>query len=149
MGIERLVLDHAQDREVVGQGAGGRDDLDELRLEGRDALGGLDKAVGTAGPAEVVGTDQKRGSGGAEGGAEPGQLRPGSLFRRFDLEIDDMAAGFGGFQQQFQLRVQRPREVAAQGLAAAGGDGRHLAMTVEEGLEFVEHGGWPGQEIKT
>ena len=131
MGVERLVFDHAQDGEVVGQAAGGGDDFDEFGLEGGDALGGLVEAVGAAGAGEVVGADEKGGSGGAEGGAELGQLRPGALLGRLDFEIDDMGAGFGGFLQQFDLGIQRTGEVAAKGLAAAGGDGRHIAMAVE------------------
>ena len=83
VSVERLIFEHAQDGEVVGEAARGADDLDEFRLEGGDALGGLVEAVGAAGAAEVVGADQKGGSGGAEGGAELGQLRPGDVFGRF------------------------------------------------------------------
>ncbi len=148
MGVERLVLDHAQDGEVVGQAAGRGDDLDEFGLEGGDALGGLVEAVGAAGAGEVVGADQKGGSGGAEGGAELGQLRAGGLLGRFDLEIDDVGAGFGGFEEDFELGVQGPGEVAAKGLAAASGDGRDLAVAGEEGLEVGQGGGGLGQEIE-
>jgi hypothetical protein len=63
-----------QDGEIVGQAAGGGDDFDEVGLEGGDALGGLIEAVGAAGAGEVVRTDQESGAGGAEGGAELGQL---------------------------------------------------------------------------
>ena len=50
------------------------------------------------------------------------------LLGRLDLEIDDLAAGFGGFRQDFELGVEGPREVAAMRLAAAGGDGGHVAV---------------------
>ena len=127
MGAERLVLDHAQDGEIVGQAAGRGDDLDEFGVEGCDALGGLFEALEAAGTREVVRADEEDGAGGAEGGAELGQLGPGGLLGRFDFEIDDVAAGFGGFLQDLQLGIQGPGEVAAKGLAAAGGDGRDVA----------------------
>ena len=135
MGVERLIFNHAQHGQVVGEAARGRNHFHVIGLEGSDALRSLDEAVGAAGAAEVVGADQESGSGGAEGGAKPGQLGPGSLFSRFDFEIDDMAAGLGGLKEQIQLRIQRPNEVATKGLAAAGGNYRQLAMTMEEGLE--------------
>src|SRR5208337_2544556 len=46
----------------------------------------------------------------------------------------------GGFEQQLDLGIQRPGEVPTQGLAAAGGDGRYLAMAGEKGLELGERG---------
>ena len=85
MGAERLVLDHVQDGEIVGQVAGGGDDFDEFGVEGGDALGGLIEAVGTAGTGEVVRADEERRAGGAKGGAELGQLGPGALLGRLDL----------------------------------------------------------------
>ncbi len=103
MGLKRLILNHAQDSQIVGQIAGGGDDLDELGLVSGDSLRGLIEAVGTAGAGKVVRADEEGGSGCAEGGAELGELRPGTLLGRFDLEIDDVAAGFSGFQQNLEL----------------------------------------------
>ena len=65
VGVLRLVFNHAQDGEIVGEAARGSDDLDEIGLEGGDALGRLVEAVRAAGAAKVVGADQKGGSGGA------------------------------------------------------------------------------------
>ena len=97
VGVERLVLDHAQDGEIVGQAAGRSDDFDELRLVSRNALGGLVEALGTAGAGEVVRTDEESGAGGAEGGAELGQLRARGLLGRLDLR-----------DRQYGSRFQRP-----------------------------------------
>ena len=47
-----------------------------------------------------------------------------------------------------ELGIQGPGEVAAKGLAAAGGDGRYVAVAVEEGIEIGESGGRLGQEIE-
>ncbi len=52
---------------------------------------------------------RRDGAGGAEGGAELGQLRPGTLLGRLDFEIDDVAAGFGGLEEDFELGVQGAR----------------------------------------
>ncbi len=87
--------------------------------------------------------------GGAECGAELGQLGPGTLFGRLDFQVDDLAAGLGGLEQNFKLRVQRPRELAAIRLAATGGDGCHVAATGEEGLELGKGGRRLRQEVKT
>src|SRR5208282_2241166 len=100
------------------------------------------------GAGEVVRADEEDGAGCAEGGAKLGQLGPGGLLGRFDFKIDNVAAGFGGFEEDFQLGVQRPGKVAAQGLAAAGGDGCHVAAAVEQGSEIVESGGGFRQKIE-
>ncbi len=70
------------------------------------------------------------------------------LLGRFDLEIDDVAAGFGGFQQDFELGVEGAGEMAAKRLAAAGGDGGDVAAAVEKGLELGQGGGGLGQEVE-
>jgi len=144
---ERLVLDHLQDGKVVGQTARRGDDLDELGLVGGDALGGLVEALGAAGAGEVVRTDQEGRAGGAEGGAELGQLRAGTLLGRLDFEINDVEAGLGGFEKDVQLGVQGPGEATAKGLAAAGGDGRDVATAGQEGLELGQRGGGFCQEV--
>ena len=42
---ERAVFNQPQHGEIVGQGAGGRDDFDEIGLEGLDAIGRLFEAA--------------------------------------------------------------------------------------------------------
>ena len=85
MGIEGLILDHLQDGEIVGKVASGGDDFAEVGLVGGDALGGLIEALGATRAGEVVRTDEERGAGGAKGGPELGELRPGALLGRLDL----------------------------------------------------------------
>ena len=149
VGVEGLILDHLEDGEIVGQGAGGGDDFDEVGLVGGDALSGLIEALGAAGASEVVRTDEESGARSTDGGAELGQLGLGALLGRIDLEIDDVAAGFSGFLEDFELRVEGAGEFSAKGLAAAGGDGRHVAAAVKEGLDVGQDGGGLGQGIET
>ena len=93
--------------------------------------------------------DEKRCAGGAEGGAELGQLGRVALLGGLDLEIDDVAAGLGGFEEDFELRVEGAGELAAIRLAAAGGDGRDVAAAVEEGLDVGQDSGGLGQGVET
>ncbi len=149
VGVERLVLNHAEDGEIVGQAAGRGDDFDEFGLEGLDALGGLVEALGTAGAGEVVRADEEGGAGGAEGGAELGQLRAGCICSADSTSRSTMWQPVSAaFCRISSSAFSEPGEVAAKGLAAAGGDGRDVAVAVEEGLEIGEGGGWFGQGIE-
>ena len=149
VSVERLVLNHLEDGEIVGQAACGGDNFNEVGLVGGNALSGLVEAFGTAGASEVVRTDEEGGTGSAEGGTELGQLRLGALLGRIDFEIDDVAAGFSGFLEDFKLCVEGAGELAAKGLAPAGGDGRDVAAADNEGLDVGQDGGGLGQGVKT
>ena len=61
-------------------------------------------------------------------GAELGELRGLGFFGRFHFKIDDGAAGFGGFEEDFEFGGEDAGEVAAELLAAAGGDGGEVAV---------------------
>jgi len=95
-----------------------------------------------------VGAHEQSGSGGAQGGAEPSDLGPGHLFGRFDLKIDDVAAGFRGFLEDFELGVNGASEVAAIGFTTAGDEGCDLAMAVEKGVKLRQRGQGLGQVVE-
>ena len=141
VGGEGAVFNEAEDGEVVGQGAGGGDDLDEVGLEGGDAVGGLLEAASAG---EVVVADEE----GRAGGAKLGELGGLGLLGGFDFEVEDSAAGFGGPGEDVELGDEGSVKVAAIGLAAAGGDGGDFAALGEELLEFGQRHGGLGEGIE-
>ena len=61
--------------------------------------------------------------------------RPG-CFGRLDFEIDNLASGLGGRQQNLKLRNQGSNKAAAKLLTPASGDGRHIAMFFQKLFDF-------------
>ncbi len=86
VGVVVHALEEAHQGDVVGEGLGGGDDLDEVGLEGRDAL--VD-AVEVLGGVEVVVADD-------EGDAGLAQLLQVGLLEALgglELEVDEVEAG--------------------------------------------------------
>src|SRR5581483_1695860 len=111
-----------------------------------DALGCLGQALGAG---EVVKADEQGCPGGAQAGAEFGELWFRRLFGRFDFEIDDMAASLGCLEQDVQLRGEGTGEMAAVILAAAGGDRGYVAVRSQKFFELGQSGGGFGKRIQT
>ena len=90
---ERTVFDQPQDGEIVGQRVRGGNHFDEVGLERGDAVC---CPIQAAGAREIVKAHQQSSPRGSQVFAKPGQLRGLGLLCRFNLEIDDLAAGLGG-----------------------------------------------------
>ena len=67
---------------------------------------------------------------------------------RLDFKIDDGAAGFGGFEQDFEFGGEGASEVAAKLFAAAGGDGGQVAVLGQELLQAGKGGRGFGQGVE-
>ena len=129
VGVVVHALEEADEGDVVDQGLGGGDDLDEVGIEGRDA--GVD-AVEVLGGGEVVVADDEGDAGVAE------LLQAGLLegFGGLELEVGEVEAGGGGLGEDFDLGGDGAGELAAVGGAAAGGDGGGGGVVGEELLEL-------------
>jgi len=125
------VLKKADEGDVVGEGLGRWNNLDEVGLEGDDAL--ID-AFEVLGLGEVVVADDEGHAGFAE------LLNAGPLegFGGFELEVDDVEACGRGLAQNFDFGGDRAGEFTAVGCASTGGNAGGGGVFREEVLDFGE-----------
>ena len=142
---DEAIFDELEHGKVVGEGAGGRDDLDEIGLEGFDPFGRLFQSLGAR---KVVEADEQRGPGFLDSRAELGELGVFCFFGRFHFKVDNGAAGFSGFEKDIEFGIQRANEVAAKLFAAAGGDGGQVAVPGEELLQTRKRGAGLGECVE-
>ncbi len=135
VGVLVHALDEAHEGEVVGEGLGRGDDLDEVGLEGLDAL--VD-SVEVFGGGEVVMADDESHAG----VAELLELALFEAFGGFELEVDDVEAGGCGLGENLHLGGEVTGELAAVGCAAAGGDGSRSGVFADEMLQLGQSKQW-------
>jgi hypothetical protein len=129
VGVILHAFDEAHEGDVVGERLGRGDDLDEVGLEGNDAL--VD-AFEVFGGGEVVVADDEGNAGVAE------MLKLALLhgFGGLELNVDDVEACCRGLGENFNFIGDFAGELAAVGGAAAGGDAGGGGVVGEEMLEF-------------
>ena len=134
VGVVVHALEEADEGDVVDEGLGGGDDLDEV---GGEALDAVEGGVEVFGGVEVVVADDEADAGLAEF-LDAGPLEGlGGL----EFEVDEVEAGLGGVGEDFDFGGDGAGEAASVGGAATGGDGGGGGVGSEELLEL-----WEGEE---
>ena len=116
--------------EAVGEGVGGADDFDVIGVELLDTGEG---GFGVHGVFKVVVADEQGCTGFGGVVAEAVEGDGAGFFGRLDLEIEEGTTGLGGGGENLELFGEGAGEIAAEGLAPAGGDGGDLFVLCEEG----------------
>jgi hypothetical protein len=131
VGVVVHALDEAHEGYVVDERLGRRHDLDEVGLEGSDAL--ID-AVEVLGCVEVVVAEDESDTGVPE-------LLKLAFFEGFgglEFDVNDVEAGGGCLGEDLHLGGEVAGELASVGCAAAGGDGGDGGVIRQEVFEFRE-----------
>ena len=129
VGVVFHALDEAHEGNVVDERLCSGYDLDEVGLEGRDAL---EDTVEIFGGVEVVMADDE----GDTGVAEVLELALLHGFDGFELYVDNVEASCGGFGEDLDLVGYLAGELASVGCATTGGDAGGGSVVLEEMFEF-------------
>ena len=79
---------------------------------------------------------ERKDDGGA--GSKFGQLRRFQAAGGLEFDVEDLAAGIGGFAEDVDFSRDGAFELASAGDAATGGDGDHVGVGIGEFFELME-----------